>query len=175
MVVADEQLGAFIERYETDNHRRGVRALAALVGGVLVTGLGMVMFVPLRAGGGEPPAGAEFVPAVVLGCGLGSVLMGVLQGLRFFKRTDETFLLYEDGLVHTWSGRTQVIRWDDIAKVVDSGKDSMIARAMGGDVNCVISLKPGGRVVITGFTEYADRLAGAVEAAAARQARRTGA
>lgn len=164
----DEGLGALIERYETDNHRRRSTAIAAIVVGLLVACLGVLLALPLWLGDREVTPGAQAVPALVIGAGLGGLLMGIVQGRRSLGRDGEVFALHENGLVHSYPGHTHAIRWEDVVKVTDSGRDTALARAFGSDVNCSIRVNDGTRVVITGFTDYADRLAEAVEEATAR-------
>lgn len=175
MVTADEQLGTFIQRYETDNHRRGVRALVTGIVGVLVTGLGIGMYALVLPSmlDGSLVGGAAVVPAAVLGVGVVSLMAAIVHGKRFFTRAQESFSVYQYGLVHAHSGQTRVIRWDEIAKVVTRDNDKPAARALAGDLSCTITVKNGSRVVITGFTDRADRLADSVEAATAHHAPHT--
>jgi hypothetical protein len=170
-MAPERELGAFVGRFETDNMRRGLVALAGLLLGVVITGLGIVFYAIVDEAAGKMPSGGAsdplLLPCAVFGVGLGLLLAGGLFGWQFASRRGEVFMLYEGGLVREYAGRTRIIEWDEIAKADNNKnvKDNAFSRALGGDVSCLIKLKDGGKVVITGFTANAANLAKTVEIA----------
>ncbi len=161
------ELGAYVERYDTNNRRRGLVALAAAVVGLFVATFGAVTFLIVDAGP-NGAGGNATIPGLVVGCGLGLVVLGFWRGWQFAVRRGEVFTLYEGGFVHTFGGTTTVVPWQAIASVTNGGKNSFFARTFGNDVNCVVKLADGRNVTVTGFTEGACLLAYSLGQAAGR-------
>lgn len=162
-MAVDRELGGFVARYDTDTRRRTRNTVLAIVTGVLATILGVLMFIPLYV---NPPLnGAMIVPSVVLGFGLAWLIMGGWQFRRVIAFSGEFFELHQGGIVHAYAGQARTIGWAEIVKVVDQSKDTTLTRMLGYDVSFRIEVAGGGRVVITGFTEYAEHLAGTVRQA----------
>ncbi|MGI5379758.1 hypothetical protein ACQEV2_36995 [Streptomyces sp. CA-251387] len=157
-----DELGTLVQRYESDNGRRGRNALTLLLPGFVGILLGVVLAIPAYK---SSVTGDDFVPSVVLGCGFGAVLMGCWCAWLFLTRSDEAFELYVDGLVHAYRGKRRVVRWEDVADLVDNGKDTALGRAFGGDVNLRLKLAHGKPVVITGIVDRAAHLTMAVREA----------
>lgn len=166
-MAVEQDLGAVVKRYNTDNQRRRRICLVAVPLGLIAACVGFLM--AMLVGGPAAAGGALFIPSLVMGVGLGSFLVGLWQGRLSFTRRDESFTVYEHGLVHAYSGKSWAISWDEIDKVTDNSRDNMLNRALGGDVNYSIKLRSpiGGRryVVITGVTEDAVWLGETVEQA----------
>jgi hypothetical protein len=158
-MAAERDLGTFIERFETDNsRRRKICAVAVPLGAIaaLVGGLSIIVF------GNPDTPGATMVPAVMCGSGLGAVLVGIYQGRLSFTRRDESFALYEGGLVYTCAGRSWPIAWEEIAKVANNGRDMAVHRLLGLDVSYhlkLVSPIDGRRSVgFTSVTDHAEHL-----------------
>ncbi|PRX46998.1 hypothetical protein B0I33_10695 [Prauserella shujinwangii] len=160
-------LGAELGRYETDNLRRRRIAFVAVPLGAVVACAGVVMVLVV---GDTDAVGAMVFPALVGGLGLGAFVVGLWQAVLSVTRTDEAFILYEGGLVHSYAGRSCALSWSDIADVKDAGRDTAVHRALGGDIAYSVTLHSpvNGRrnVTITGFTDDAVRLAETVRQAA---------
>ncbi|PXY31408.1 hypothetical protein [Prauserella muralis] len=169
-MTEDGDLGALAGRYETDNGRRGRHALVLLLLGLVVTPVSVILVLPAY---GNSLVGDDVLPSVLLGCGGGLLLMGAWQGVLFLTRAGEAFELYEHGLVQVYGGKRRVARWDDVTGITDNGKDTALARALGGNVNVQVKLAQGRGVVITGLTEDAEHLALAVRRAVEDGARPT--
>lgn len=166
-MAAEQDLGAEIARYETDNRRRR-RIFAVWVPlGAFVLCLGALMIVVI--GGPDEVGGATVVPGLVCGLGVSAIGAGLWQGLLSVIRPGEVFTLYEGGLVHAYGGRSLAVGWSEMAKVTDRGSDNPLNRAWGWDVYYRIKLGSavGGRrvVVVSGLTEDALWLGEAVRAA----------
>lgn len=162
MSPAGKELGATVDRYVTDNNRRGRTALVALLIGVVATGVSVPLVIAqieglVRLAGG--------LTGLLCSAGVVGLWLGITRGFGYFDRRGETFTLCEGGLVHDYAGKTRVIAWDEIAEAEDCGTDSTLNRALGRDVYCPIKLKGGGKVIITGLTQDALLLADAVEQA----------
>jgi hypothetical protein len=158
------ELGELTARSVTDNRRRGRIAMIIFLLGVVVTAIGVPMCVITYQ---NSVSTDDLVPSFVLGCGLGLLLMGGWMGRRYFAYSGEVFELYEGGIVHAYAGKRFPVSWAQIKKVASTGKDTALARAMGGDVSCRITTTEGRTILITGLTEGARDLAEAVTRAAA--------
>ncbi len=146
------ELGAYVERYETDNRRRALMAVVAVVLGMPVMALGVFFFVAGEQGGFG--VNAAF-PGIIIGGGLGLTLLGVSRAWQAARRRDEVFTLYEAGFVHTWGKTTTVVPWNAIETVTDHSRNNALAKAFGGDVSCLVKLGDGRKVLINGYTEGA--------------------
>lgn len=168
-MAAEQELGALIARYETDNQRRRKIFVVAVPLGAVAACLGALMLVLI--GGSAGASGAVLLPGLVCGLGLGSCGAGIWQGWLSVTRPDEVFALYEGGLVHAYAGKSWAISWGKITKVTNqSERYNPLGRAFGADVRYRIKLGSavGGRrvVMITGLTNEADRLGEIVRQAA---------
>ncbi|MGW6932656.1 hypothetical protein ACWGE0_21550 [Lentzea sp. NPDC054927] len=148
-------LGAQIERYETNNRRRALTAVIAVVIGTPVLVFGALLLVLLDIG--RLGAGM-FVLGLILGGGLGTVVMGIVLGVQSVRRRGEEFTLYESGFVHSWGTKTTVVPWTDVVTVTDVGKKTVLSKAFGGDVGCRIRTTGGRKVTINAFTNGAELL-----------------
>ncbi|MFE8013832.1 hypothetical protein ACFU3O_13955 [Streptomyces antibioticus] len=115
----------------------------------------------------EDGAGAEFA-GLLWGCALVGLYGGVSSGLRALSRDGEVFVLREKGLVYRRTGESRVLPWTAVRGVVERGQRHALGRLMGWDVHLVIRLRDGGRLLVTGYTEEAGRLAAHIQAAVAR-------
>lgn len=169
----ESELGAFVARYPTDLALRRRVGEAALWVGLALTVLGILWAI----GTVRDPSPVTLV--VVLA---GLVVLGaaVWADRAHGMRTDEAYTLYQGGLVHAYGGRTWVIGWDDIARVVclmPSGRryinrpDGPVRSGFGWDAVYRVKLAPsaGGRraLLITHLTEKADQLGAILRRAAA--------
>ncbi len=145
--------GAYVERFETNNRRRALRAAAAMGVGFPVVAIGVVLVI-IADQGGTMGAGMMF-PGVIIGSGLGLALLGATLACQTVTRRGETYTLYEAGFVHTKAKRTTEVPWTAIETVVDNTKQNVLAKALCGDVGCPIKLAGGRKLVINGFTESA--------------------
>lgn len=147
------ELGAYVERFETDNRRRALRAAAATAIGAPVAAFGVVLVVIVDQGG---TLGAVMMfPGVIIGVGLGLVLFGVTLACQTVTRRGESFTLYEAGFVHAKAKTSTEVPWTEIESVVDTTKQNVLAKAFGGDVGCLVKLAGGRKLVLNGFTEGA--------------------
>lgn len=145
-------LGAQVERYETDNRRRAVTALLAVVIGTPVLAFGVFSFLLLDNG---RPGASLFISGIVIGGGVGVIVMGIVLGVQSVRRRGEAFTLYEAGFVHSWGTKTTVVPWTDVVTVTDVGKNTFLAKAFGGDVGCQVQTTGGRKVLINAFTDGA--------------------
>ncbi|HEX6353059.1 hypothetical protein [Actinophytocola sp.] len=170
--MSEAELGPVRGTYPTDNRRRGWIATILLLVGVPVTALAVVFWVAVEDMSGKTPqTGGDplLLPSAVVGLGVGLLLMGVWTGIWYLTHRGEVFELRDNGVRYSRSGRAQSITWADIDRVsIRPGKDTALARWVGGDVNCTIHLAGGGKVTITGLTEGAGELVEHVETATAR-------
>ncbi|MDT7784719.1 MAG: hypothetical protein QOF58_3138 [Pseudonocardiales bacterium] len=160
------ELGSLVERYETSNRRRAVKAALMMVIGLPLLGLGtfsLLIFMNDRAGANMAVSGA------ILGSGLGLVIFAIVFAVQAVWRRDEGFALYEGGFVHSWRDKSVVVRWGDIGTVMDIGKNTALARLLGGNIGCLVVLVGGGKIVINGFTDGAVVLAGRIREAFLQQ------
>lgn len=155
----ERTLGRFVRNHPVDNRRRGRVALVALLFGVALSGAGIPLLISEFGAGGQ-----YRVSGIVMGLGLVGLGLGTVGGLRALRR-DEVYQLREGGLVYKRPGRTRLVRWEDIRKVRDGGQDRLLSRWAGWDVHCVLRVRGGRGLLITGFTEDAGRLAYLVERA----------
>jgi hypothetical protein len=166
-MAAEQDLGAVIERYETDHRRRRGIAVVGVPLGAVVTCLGVLMIALI--GGPDEVGGSTVFPGLVCGFGLSVLGAGIWQGLLSVTRPGEVFTLHEGGLVHAYAGKSWAVGWDEMAKVSDRGNENVVHRALGWDFYYRIKLRSavGGRraVVITGLTEDAMWLGEAVRQA----------
>ncbi|MEV6910385.1 hypothetical protein [Amycolatopsis sp. NPDC051071] len=146
------ELGAYVERYETNNRRRALTAAVAMVLGLPLAALGAFLFALGEMGRG---GANQFFPGIIIGCGLGLALLGVSRAWQAVRRRGEVFTLYEAGLVHTWGKTTTVVPWNVIDTVTDHSKTNALAKVFGGDVSCLVKLGDGRKVLINGYTEGA--------------------
>ncbi|WP_414940012.1 hypothetical protein [Amycolatopsis sp. cmx-11-51] len=160
------ELGACIERFETNSRSRALRGLAAMAIGAPIAIVGVVLFLMGQQAGAS---GGETVLGVVIGGGLGLMLMGAWACWHAISKRGETFTLYERGFVHTWSRSTTVVPWNEVEAVIDHTKNNILARALGGDVGCLVRLTDGKKILINGFTEGAAVLAHDISEAVGRR------
>jgi hypothetical protein len=148
-MAVERDLGTFIEHFETDNRRRRWICAVAVPLGAIVASLGALSLVVFTKADVYP--GARLFPALACGFGLGAVLVGIFQGRLSFTRRDESFAVYEGGLVYACAGQSWVIGWEDIAKVANYSRDIAMHRMLGVDVNYYIKLASaiGGRRSLT--------------------------
>ncbi|AUI63929.1 hypothetical protein [Amycolatopsis sp. BJA-103] len=149
------ELGAYVERFETNSRSRALRGLAAMAIGAPIALFGIVLFLMGQEAG---VFGGEMFLGLVIGCGLGLMLMGGWLCWQAVGKRGETFTLYERGFVHTWRRSTTIVPWDSIEVVVDHTKSNILAKTLGGDVGCVVKLADGRKILINGFTEGAAML-----------------
>ena len=156
------ELGPLVERYETSNRRRAVKASILMAIGIPLLVLGT--FAVLIFMNGRPGAIMAVVGAM-LGSGLGLVIFGIVFAVQAARRRDEGFTLYEGGFVHAWRDQSVVVPWGDIGTVMDTGKNTALARLLGGDIRFLVVLIGGRKIVINGFTVGATVLAGRIREA----------
>jgi hypothetical protein len=166
-MAAEEELGAVVGRFESDNRRRRrIFAVAVPVGAVVACMTGLLLFLVAGRGGSTAPV---LIPGLVCGLALGTVGTGIQQGWLSRARPDEAFTLHEGGLVHSYAGKSWAISWDEIIKVTDEGRNNALYQALGAEVRVRIKLRsPVGRrrvVMITGITQDAHRLGEIVQRA----------
>ncbi|MGP4014345.1 hypothetical protein [Saccharopolyspora sp. 5N708] len=166
-MAAVQELGAMIERFETDNRRRRRISMVAVPLGAVAACLGVLMLLALDE---SASGGTRIFPSLVCGLGLGAFGVGCWQGWLSFTRPDEVFTLYEGGLVHSYAEKSWAIGWHEITKVTDNGRDNALHRALGGDISYYIKFRApvGGRrgMSITSLTRDADWLGETVRQAA---------
>ncbi|MFC3448650.1 hypothetical protein [Amycolatopsis speibonae] len=150
------ELGAYVERFETNSRSRALRGVAAIVIGTPIAFVGVLLFVMGQEAG---VSGGEMVVGLVIGCGLGVALLGVWLCWNAVGKRGETFTLYEQGFVHTWRKSTTIVPWTAVDVVIDHTKKNVFAKALGGDVGCLVKLTDGRKILINGFTEGAAVLA----------------
>ncbi|WP_409491220.1 hypothetical protein [Amycolatopsis sp. cmx-11-12] len=160
------ELGAYIERFETNSRSRALRGLAAMAIGAPIAFVGVVLFLMGQEAGAS---GGEMFLGVVIGGGLGLMLMGAWACWHAISKRGETFTLYEQGFVHTWSRSTTVVPWNAVEAVIDHTKKNILAKALGGDVGCLVKLTDGKKILINGFTEGAALLAHDISEAVGRR------
>lgn len=166
-MAAEQELGAVVGRFESDNRRRRrIFAVAVPVGAVVACLAGLSLVVVAGRGGSTAPV---LLPGLVCGLALGALGTGIQQGWLSRTRRDEAFTLYEGGLVHSYAGKSWAISWDEITKVADEGRNNALYQALGAEVRCRIKLRSsvGGRrvLMITGITRDAQRLGEMVQRA----------
>ncbi|GAA1950097.1 hypothetical protein [Amycolatopsis minnesotensis] len=164
-MAAEQELGAVVGRFESDNRRRRrIFAVAVPVGGVVAALTGL-WFVVLAGRGGSPSL--VLLPCLACGLALGALAVGIQQAWLSRTRPDEAFTLHEGGFVHSYAGKSLAISWDEIVKIANEGRDNALYRVLGADVRYRVKLRSavGGRrvVMITGITEDALRLGGTVQ------------
>ncbi|MFC9255594.1 hypothetical protein ACIBCH_34310 [Amycolatopsis thailandensis] len=150
------ELGAYVERFETNTRSRALRGVAAIVIGVPISVAGVLLFVMAQESG---TFGGEMFIGLVIGGGLGLALMGGWACWHAIGKRGETFTLYERGFVHTWRKSTTIVPWIAVEAAVDHSKKNVLAKALGGDVGCLVKLTDGRKILINGFTEGAAVLA----------------
>ncbi|WP_394620665.1 hypothetical protein JNUCC0626_16615 [Lentzea sp. JNUCC 0626] len=149
------ELGEEVERYDVDNRRRAVRGVVEILVGTPALAFGVFLVLALDVG----RAGAVmFVVGIMIGGGLGVVVLGTILAVQAVTRVGERFVLHEGGLVHSWGDRRTVALWTDVAAAVDLGKKTFLAKALGVDVRCQITLVDGSRVTIGPFVDGAGLL-----------------
>lgn len=153
-------LGTVVQRYETDDGKRGRTALVALLIGLAALAVG----IPVTISSFEQVAtGSVTASGLVLGLALVCLWAGVSNGLRWANQHGEVFTVREGGLTHYRAGRTRHIPWEDIATVKDQGQDNFLSRSLGWGVHCHVKVKDGGRrLLISGFTQDAEDLVATV-------------
>jgi hypothetical protein len=161
---ATRALGQFVQNYPTDNGRRTKVAVIALLIGLAGTAAGIPLAVSAFNDGESGRASG-----LVLGIGLVGLWAGISNGLRVLRRHGEVYQLREGGLVYQRTGETRLIRWEDIRKVTERGEDNAISRAAGWDVHCVLRIKGGRKLLLSGFTEDAAGLAYTIQRAVHNQ------
>ncbi|MET9629689.1 hypothetical protein ABZX92_19725 [Lentzea sp. NPDC006480] len=160
------ELGALVERYETSNRRRAVKAAIMMVIGVPLLAFGAFTLVIFMDG----PAGSNMaIAGGILGLGLGLMIFAIVFAVQAVWRRGEGFTLYEGGFVHSWRDNVVVVPWGDIGTVVDTGRNTAIARLLGGDFGCLVVLTSGRKIVINAFTDNAAVLVGHIREAFLRQ------
>ncbi|MGH3432385.1 MAG: hypothetical protein ACRDQB_06055, partial [Thermocrispum sp.] len=70
-----------------------------------------------------------------------------------------------------YSGSRRAVAWGDVVRISREGKDTALARALGGDTVCRIKTGDGRPLVITGLTADAPRLIDAMWQAVPETAR----
>jgi hypothetical protein len=167
-MVAEAELGAAVTTYRTNNARRGTIAVILLPVGAVVTAAAVLLWiVTAEVAARSAPSGAdpELLPAALLGLGIGALLLGVVFLVAFHTHRNESFTVYENGLVNVRPGRVFAARWGDIASVaVRPGKDNAVSRWAGGDYYCLVTLTDGRKVAVNGLTEHARQLIQLIQA-----------
>ncbi|OXM42637.1 hypothetical protein [Amycolatopsis alba] len=146
------ELGAYVERFETNSRSRALRGVAAILIGAPIAVVGVIFFVLGQKAG---VSGGELFIGAVVGCGLGLALVGAWGCWHAIGKRDETFTLYERGFVHTWGKCTTVVPWTAIEVAIDHTRKNIVAKALGGDVGCLVKLTDGRKILINGFTRNA--------------------
>lgn len=160
------ELGSLVERYETSNRRRATNAAIMMLIGLPLLVLGTFALLILMNG---RPGAIMAVVGALLGSGLALVIYGIVFAVQAVWRRDEGFTLYEGGFVHSWRDESAVVRWGDIGTVMDVGKNTALARLLGGDIKCLVVLVGGRKVVINAFTDDAVVLVGRIREAFLRE------
>ncbi|MFE1291229.1 hypothetical protein [Streptomyces sp. NPDC058751] len=160
-------LGPLISECGYDRERARRNAVGWLVVGVLGTGIGVPVTIAYIAAAGN--SGFSPLPGVLLGIGLVGLWVGGTLLTRSVTRRAEVFRLHGGGLVHRRAGTERALPWPDIARVVYRENDRPTARLVGTDVHCVIHLKAGGRLRITGYHDNAHRVGSAAWRAVAKK------
>ncbi|MFK0250555.1 hypothetical protein ACIQUM_38165 [Amycolatopsis azurea] len=146
------ELGAYVERFETNTRSRALRGVAAILIGAPIAVAGAFLFVMNDKAG---VSGGETFIGLVIGCGLGLALVGAWGCWQAVGRRGEAFTLYEQGFVHTWRKSTTIVPWTAIEVAIDHTRKNVLAKAFGGDVGCLVKLTDGRKILINGFTEGA--------------------
>jgi hypothetical protein len=160
MVSAAEQaLGKFVARYETDDGRRGRVAAASLLIGLVGAGVSVPVLIAVFARGER----VYLVAGLLLGVGLVGLWWGFSCGRRYLMTSGEVFRVRTGGLAYEHAGRFRVIPWDAIKTVSERGQGHWLAEMAGWDVYSVVRIKggdgrKGGRLLITGLTPDAATL-----------------
>jgi hypothetical protein len=177
--VEDELLGKRVAQHRTDNGRRRRIAVAFLV----AAGVGLVAGVPLSIAYFAVPWGPTSEdPRNWSGLGLlsgGLVGLGLLFGCFGFallakavRTKDETFEVYEQGIVHRVGDAVAVISWSDISSVRLHGSEQTGGpHYLGIDFYCVLRLTNGRRLKFNTYTSDAPTLAAKIDAAVNRGTR----
>ncbi|MEU7178899.1 MULTISPECIES: hypothetical protein [Streptomyces] len=160
---AERALGVFISNHPTDNARRGRVAIGVLLVGLAFAAAATPMTFAIFA----ERAHAVRLTGLLWGAALIGIYGGVSNGLRTLRRHGEIFVLREQGLVYRRTGETRVLPWTAIRGVVERGQDHALGRLMGWDVHTVIRIRDGKRLLLTGYTEDAARLAITIRTAVA--------
>lgn len=134
------ELGSYVERFETTNRRRALRAAAAMAVGIPVAAVGVVLVI-ITDQGRNMLAGMMFA-GLILGSGLGLALLGVTLACQTTRR-GETFTLYDAGFVHSKAKMSTEVPWSAIETVVDNTRQNVLAKAFCGDVGCLVKLTGG--------------------------------
>ncbi|MGD9486055.1 hypothetical protein WDH52_22885 [Streptomyces sp. TRM70308] len=156
---AERALGAFIRNHPTDNSRRGRIAIVALLIGLTCAAVA----VPVTAAVFSEDGDGTQLAGLLWGGALIGLYGGISSGLRTLQRHGEVFVLREDGLVYRRTGETRTLPWTGIGSVVQRGQNHALARLMGWNVHLVIRPRTGARLLLTGYTENAARLATEIE------------
>ncbi|GLY51467.1 MFS transporter [Lentzea sp. NBRC 102530] len=170
------------------DHRWIYAALVAESAGAVLFRLAAQAHVPSIVGVGTGLSGANFVNAVtdgvvrLVGPPLGAAILALtsFQTLVLWWRSSsarrcwcsgvflvlaldvgragERFVLHGGGLVRSWREHRTVALWTDVADAVDLGEKTLLAKALGVDVRCRITLVGGRRVTAGPFVDGAGSL-----------------
>ncbi|MFI7275924.1 hypothetical protein [Streptomyces sp. NPDC049879] len=157
-------LGGVVSEHPTDSGRCARVAAVALAVGVVGVAAGIPLL--LWWFGSDSASGPNTVAGAPLGLGLLGLGYGIPRAVRARRTRGEVFVLHEGGLVRRRPRDERAVAWDGIASVERSDRPHAAARALGTDVRCVIRLRDGGELLVTGYTRDAAALAGRLERAA---------
>ncbi|MFD4502975.1 hypothetical protein [Streptomyces sp. NPDC058457] len=157
---AADEIGPLIGEYGYDWERARRNAVGWLVVGVLGTAVGLPLTIGYIADAGS--SGFSPAPGFLLGTGLAALAVGGTLLTLSVTRRREVFRLHQGGLVHHRANTARVLAWQDIAQVDYQENDRGPARLMGTDVHCVVRLRAGGRIRISGYHYRAHHLGSTV-------------
>ncbi|MCP9949129.1 MULTISPECIES: PH domain-containing protein [Actinomadura] len=157
--AAEQALGKFVRRFETDDARRGKVAVVSTLIGLAGVGLSAPVLVAVFTRGET----AYTIAGLLLGFSLVGLWWGFSCGRRYLMTPGEVFRVRVGGLAYEHAGRFRVIPWDRIRSVSERGQRHWVGEMLGWDVYSVVKIKggdghKGGRLLITGFTSDADVL-----------------
>ncbi|MBE1496252.1 hypothetical protein H4696_003352 [Amycolatopsis lexingtonensis] len=163
------ELGPAVRTHRTNVRPRGWAAVILFAAGVALGLPGVVLWGIADTVNGKVRLAADpfVVPAAMISLAIGCFGGTVVFGAWAVRHRGEAFEVHDHALRLTGSGRTRVVPWPEIARVVHGQtKDTALTRLTGGDFRCVVHLTDGGKFVVTGLTADARGLVAHVEAGA---------
>jgi hypothetical protein len=169
-VMQIDELGNRVSEHPTDSRRRlrNAGVLCAVSAGALGLGVPLIIIevsTPLRPG--EPPRTAlQQALGGLVALGVVMLFLGVVHLVKARRTRDETFELYERGLVHRVADRVSIVAWPHVASVrLHGAVRSGLAHWLGTDFSCVLRLTNRQRIRFDTLTTNAPELAAAIDAA----------
>ncbi|MFI0444335.1 hypothetical protein [Actinomadura sp. 6N118] len=161
--AAEQELGAFVRRFETDDSRRGAVGVTSLLVGLVAGAVSVPVLIAIFADGQR----GQLVAGLLLGVALAGLWWGGSCLRRYFMTPGEVFRLRTGGLAYEHATQFRVVPWEHISRISNRGQDHWVGQMLGWDVYTVVKIKggdgrKGGRLLITGFTSDAAALVDAI-------------